>query len=311
MTSFIQRSKRETRYYRNAVERHWDPADIELDEDRRNIIGAYEAAIEEGREDDFEAMLDGIRRSLAKFGAGEQSVTEDLAPLAVTLDGTEDQMFLTTQMYEEAKHADFFDRYWNEVVHPVEDEVGLERSSPFDEEWYDEEYHELFDREEEVLHSLLEDDSPENVARAFCHYHLVVEGILAQTGYYGLTKLFEDGHEQEGVPALPGLTEGLKLIRGDEGRHVGFGMAKLKGLVERDEVDPMLLSKTVGELLGLVEGTLTPDEDEDTDEGPDVLDDDELAEYAMGKHSERMEQITEVSEDIPDVEELTRLEAAD
>jgi len=311
MASFIDGSRRETRYYRNAVERHWDPAEIVLDEDRKNLIETYQMAVEEGREDDFEALMDGLRRSLAKFGAGEQSVTEDLAPLAVALDEIEDEMFVTTQMYEEAKHADFFDRYWDNVVHPVEDEMGVERSSPFDEEWYDDEYHELFDREEEALHSLLEDDSPENLARAFCHYHLVVEGILAQTGYYGLSKLFAGGHEEEGVPALPGLTKGLEKIRGDEGRHVGFGMSKLKRLVSEEDVDPMLLSETVGELLGLIEGTLTPDEDDDTDEGPDVLEENELAEYAMTKHSERMSQITNAGENIPDVEELTRLEAAD
>ena len=311
MASFIDGTKRETRYYRNAVERHWDPADIELAEDRKNLIATYHDAVESGREDDFDGLMRGLRRSLAKFGAGEQSVTEDLAPLGVALDDIESQMFVTTQMYEEAKHADFFDRYWDEVVHPMEDEMGIERSSPFDEEWYDDEYFELFDREEEALHSLLEDDSPENLARAFCHYHLVVEGILAQTGYYGLTKLFAGGHEEEGVPHMPGLVEGLELIRGDEGRHVGFGMAKLKGLVEDEQVDPMLLSETVGELIGLIEGTLTPDEEDDTDDGPDVLEEGELAEYAMTKHTERMQQITDVSEDIPDVQELTRLEPAD
>jgi ribonucleoside-diphosphate reductase beta chain len=311
MASFIDGTKREARYYRNAVERHWDPAEIKLDEDRKNLIETYEEAVESDRMEDFEAMLDGIRRSLAKFGAGEQSVTEDLAPLGVALDEIEDEMFVTTQMYEEAKHADFFDRYWDEVIHPVEDEIGVERSSPFDDEWYDDEYHELFDREEKALHSLLDDDSSDNIARAFCHYHLVVEGILAQTGYYGLTKLFEGGHEDEGVPPLPGLVEGLESIRGDEGRHVGFGMSKLKRLVSEEGVDPVLLSETVGELIGLVEGTLTPDEDEDTDEGPDVLEEGELAEYAMTKHTERMQQITDASEDIPDVEELTRLEAAD
>lgn len=55
-------------------------------------------------------------------------------------------MFLTTQMYEEAKHADFFDRYWDEVVHPLEDEVRAKRSCPSDAQWYDKEYRELFDR---------------------------------------------------------------------------------------------------------------------------------------------------------------------
>lgn len=79
--------------YWNAVERHWDPDSIDLSTDRERLA-----------ELDLATFTD-LRRTLALFGAGEAAVTEDLAPLAVVLEGIEDQMFITTQLYEEAKHA--------------------------------------------------------------------------------------------------------------------------------------------------------------------------------------------------------------
>lgn len=288
--TLIDREARSARYYRNAVERHWDPAEIDLDADREALLAADEA------------FLDGLRVSLAKFGAGEQSVTEDLAPLAVVLDDLEDELFVTTQLYEEAKHTDFFDRYWSEVVNGVERERGLELSSPTSASWFDDDYVELFERNETAMARLLTDDTPENRARAYCHYHLTIEGILAQTGYYGLTQTYSGGHA--GVPQLDGLVEGLTRIRGDEGRHVGFGMAKLRTLVQEEGVDPDLLRETAGDLVELVRATLTPDADAD---GP-VVDDDALTTYALDKHSQRMRQITNASADIPDVDELTSIE---
>ena len=280
------------RYYRNAVERHWDPLDVDLSADREHVAELDDEVFEQ------------LHVSLAKFGAGEQSVTEDLSPLAVVLEDVEDQLFVTTQLYEEAKHTDFFDRYWKQVIHPEEDDRGLPRSSPLDPRWFDDDYVELFERNDEAMARLLTDDTPENRARAYCHYHLVIEGILAQTGYYGLTKVWGPGVEE--VPELPGLVEGINLIRQDEGRHVGFGMAKLRDLVQSGAVDADLLDETVGELVGLVQGTLTPDEEVPEEE--QVLEEDELTDYAVGKHVERMGQITDAAQAIPDVDQLTALE---
>ena len=284
------------RYYRNAVERHWDPQDIDLSTDRENISELPDEVFQQ------------LHVSLAKFGAGEQSVTEDLSPLAVVLEEVEDQLFLTTQLYEEAKHTDFFDQYWKQVIHPEEDARGWDRSTPLDPEWFDDDYVELFDRNDEAMHRLLADDTPENRAKAYCHYHLVIEGILAQTGYYGLTKVW--GPQVEEYPELPGLVEGINLIRQDEGRHVGFGMAKLRDLVQSGAVSPELLDTTVGELVGLVQGTLTPDEEteEAMEDLPEVLEEDELTNYAVSKHTERMGQITDAAQAIPDVDQLTALE---
>ncbi|SEH18030.1 ribonucleoside-diphosphate reductase beta chain [Natronorubrum sediminis] len=289
----LDHTVRPHRYYRNAVEKHWDPHEIDLETDREEITELHDVA--------FEAL----KESLALFGAGEESVTEDLAPLAVALDDIGDQMFITTQLYEESKHTDFFDRYWREVIHAEEERRGQSLSSPSDEKWFNEPYDELFERNERAMARLLEDDSPENRAKAHCHYHLTIEGILAQTGYYGLTLAY--GKNEPELPDLPGLVEGLKLIRSDEGRHVGFGMAQLKSLVIDGEVEADLLRETVGDLVPLVQKSLVTDDGASSSDGPGPSPTD-LSEYAYNKHEQRMKQITTASEKIPDVEELTELE---
>ncbi|MCY4729756.1 ribonucleoside-diphosphate reductase [Natronomonas gomsonensis] len=295
----LDRESRGTRYYRNAVERHWDPFDIDLEADREALVESLQSV------PDAEERLDNFRMGVARFGAGEQAVTEDLAPLATALDDIDDQLFITTQLYEEGKHTDHFDRYWREVIHPVEEELGFETSSPTDEKWFNEAYDDLFERNEEAMHRLLDEPTPENFARAYCHYHLVIEGILAQTGYYGLQQAYsKDNHPD--LPHLPGLYEGFTLIRQDEGRHVGFGMAKLKELVSEGDVDPSLLDETVNELLPLVDGiAANPDEEYREDIGPSP---EELQQFATEKHLQRMEQIKDAAEDVPDLESLTELE---
>ena len=295
----LDRGSRGTRYYRNAVERHWDPHDIDLETDRERLV-AYLRDVDEP-----ERYFSAMRMGIARFGAGEQAVTEDLAPLTVALSDIDDQLFITSQLYEEGKHTEHFDRYWREVVHEVEAELGLEHSSPTDDEWFNDPYHELFRRNEEAMHALLDDPTPEDFAVAYAHYHLVIEGILAQTGYYGMQQSYaEDSYPD--LPHLPGLYEGFTRIRQDEGRHVGFGMAKLKELVTDEGVDPRLLDDTVNELLPLVNGiAANPDDQYVEDVGPQP---EELQSFATKKHVQRMEQITDAAADVPDLESLTELE---
>ena len=298
----LDRDSRGIRYYRNAVERHWDPFDVSLEDDVANLQTFLQDV------DEPVDYLDGLRMSLARFGAGEQAVTEDLVPLALALEGIEDQMFVTTQLYEEAKHTDFFDRYWREVIHETEDALGFERSSPTAARWFNDEYHELFERNERAMDALLADDSPETFARAYAHYHLVIEGILAQTGYYGLQQSYSADRHPE-LPYLPGLYEGFTAIRQDEGRHVGFGMTRLKTLVSDGAVDPQLLEETVAELMPLVTGIAANEDDPYLD---DVgVSTEELYEFAAEKHVQRMQQITDAAQEVPDLETLTRLDGVD
>ena len=295
----LDRDSRSFRYFRNAVERHWDPGEIDLATDREGAMALDDET------------FDRFRGAVAKFGAGEQAVTEDLAPLAVVTDDDADEAFLTTQLYEEAKHMDFFDRYWREVVTPAERERGLEPSLPTEDRWYVPAYDELFERTQDAMAHLLEEDTPETRAKAYCHYHLTVEGILAQTGYYGLHRTF--GPETERMPTMAGLVEGLASIRSDEGRHVGFGMAKLKALVD-DGLDPQLLHDTVTELVPLVVETTTHmlptdaelEERGETLPGPSA---DDLQAYAVEKHQQRMGQITDAAAELPSVDSLVALES--
>jgi ribonucleoside-diphosphate reductase beta chain len=151
---------------------------------------------------------------------------------------------------------------------------------------------------------LLEDDSPEALAEAFCHYHLVVESVLAQTGYYGIQSSWSPTGadlDAEGEPVhLEGLVEGITRIRSDEGRHVGFGMHEVQRLVSEAGVDPATVEDTLGELLPLVAGIVDNPDSE--------IDSSALVEYATDKLGRRIEVITDTSADLPPVERLVHVE---
>ncbi|WP_255197398.1 ribonucleoside-diphosphate reductase [Halorarius litoreus] len=291
-------------YFRHAVYNHWDPyEDIPeelLERDRQALLEA-----------DFdEEDSDGLAQGLALFGAGEEAVTEDLAPLSMVLDSIDDQMFISSQIYEEAKHTQFFDRYWRDVLIPVSEERGWEPAMPTDDRYFMDEYVELFDAVEDSMHRLLEADTPENRVTAYCHYHLVVESVLAQTGYFGLTSAFQEETMDElivddapEVPHLPGLVSGLSYIRSDEGRHVGFGMHKVQQHIAEDGVDPQVVRDTLQSLMPKVAAIVTYD-DQFVNPVP-------LVTYARDKLSRRIEIITDADAEIPDVDELVSLDGSD
>ena len=286
-------------YFEHAVYNHWDPyEDIpqsDLDADREKMIND-----EDLTEEEFEEFM----MVLALFGAGEEAVAEDLAPLAIALDDIDDQMFITSQLYEEAKHTQFFDRYWREVVLPVADEHGFETTYPTNQRFFNEGYIELFEENEAAMDQLLTDDTPENRAKAYCHYHLVVESVLAQTGYYGLTSVFSPGGDddvpQRDLPHLEGLVQGVTYIRSDEGRHVGFGMQKIQELIAEEGVDPQVVQDTLQDLMPHVANTLS--------RFTEITDPVPLVEYSRDKLTRRIEIITDADAEIPDVETLVEVD---
>ena len=288
-------------YFRNAVYRHWDPyediPDALLEQDHERMVA------DEPTEQEFEDF----RRLVAMFGAGEEAVTEDLAPLLLVTDDTDEQTFLTSQLYEEAKHTAFFDRYWRKVIDPVAEELGHEVTAPTDQRYFNDDYVALFDATEAAMERLLDDDSPEARARAFCHYHLVVESVLAQTGYYSIQSIYSprgaDGVAAREMPHLEGLVEGVTRIRSDEGRHVGFGMAKVREYVQDGGVDGDVVQETLSALMSHVAGVVTA--------ASSTADPAPLVEYAHGKLSRRIEIITDADAAVPSVEELVRLEGTD
>ncbi|ADB62957.1 ribonucleotide reductase (plasmid) [Haloterrigena turkmenica DSM 5511] len=229
------------RLVRSAIEYHWDPAAID--------VRADQEAVSELSRVEFTRL----RGLLAQFGAGERAVTTDLAPLAVVLDGSDEQRYIATQLYDEARHTELFDRYWKRVIRPEEESRGLIPTEPMADRWSHDDYRELFDRTSNAMARLLERDTSETRARAFCHYHLTVEGILAQTAYRWVETRYSG--ELEAVPELPGLVNGFRYLRRDEGRHVSFGVTKVRKLVDKG-VDPETIVETIDELVPLVETTI-------------------------------------------------------
>jgi ribonucleoside-diphosphate reductase beta chain len=283
-------------YFENAVYRHWDPYAIEgFEEDKEKM---------KAEEDFTEAEYEELRQTIGRFGAGEEAVTEDLMPLALVLEDINDQMFITSQIYEEAKHTQFFDRYWREVINPVAEHHGFEVTLPTDQRYFNDHYVQLFDKTEAAMHKLLEEDTPKNRAIAYCHYHLVVESVLAQTGYYGIESTFSprgsDGVAIRDFPDLDGLVAGVMKIRSDEGRHVGFGMHKVQDYVARGEVDPDVIQETLQDLMPHVAGTVS-DFYEAVNPAP-------LVDYSRDKLTRRIEIITDSEARIPGVDELVKLD---
>ncbi|GAB4416500.1 MAG: R2-like ligand-binding oxidase [Anaerolineales bacterium] len=185
----------------------WNPADIDLLQDKAD----WQALTAEEK--------DLIWRLLAMFVAGEEAVTLDLLPLieVIAREGRlEEEMFLTTFLFEEAKHTDFFRRFLDEVA---EAPVDLAQ-------YHTENYSHLFYTAlPQTLLGLKEDPGPAAQIRASVTYNMVVEGVLAETGYHAFFSMLERND------LMPGLRQGIGLLKQDESRHIAYGVYLLSRLV--------------------------------------------------------------------------------
>ena len=82
-------------------------------------------------------------------------------------------------------------------------------------------YHDL----PNALMRLLTDTSHAAQAEAGCVYHVMIEGVLAETGYYGF------GQALRARSLLPGLLRGIELVQRDEARHIAYGVYLLQRLI--------------------------------------------------------------------------------
>jgi ribonucleoside-diphosphate reductase beta chain len=190
----------------------WDPRDIDLTQDRQDWLGLSDEHKER------------LRNLILGFQAGEEAVTLDLAPLIITMarEGRlEEEMFLTTFLWEEAKHTEFFRRILDEVLQEHEDLNVLMRPAN--------NTRDLFrDDLPRVMNRLLTDPSPENQVKASILYNMIIEGVLAETGYYNFSRLLGQS------TMMPGLLQGIQLIKRDESRHIAYGVFLICRLVAQN-----------------------------------------------------------------------------
>jgi ribonucleoside-diphosphate reductase beta chain len=209
----------------------WDPYDVDLSRDRA----------------DWLSLTDNQREVLLQltslFQAGEESVTLDLLPLLMVVANEgrlEEELFLTSFLWEEGKHMEFFRRVLDEVCVETGD---LER-------FHGPSYRRLFYEELPAsMAALVDDPSPGAQARAVVTYTMIVEGVLAETGYYSYFESLEQND------LLPGLRSGVAKLKQDESRHIAYGIYLLARLLaEHDEWDT--IETRMGELLPLAMGVI-------------------------------------------------------
>lgn len=214
------------RLYAKAL-RHgiWNPHAIDFGPDR----------------DDWQKMnpreQDLLLRLTAMFQAGEEAVTLDLLPLIQIIAGEgrlEEEMFLTTFLADEAKHTDFFNTFLADVAGCTE---PLSR-------FHGENYRIIFYQAlPEALNRLRGDSTPAAQVRAAVTYNLIVEGVLAETGYHA----YETVLRTHGI--LPGQQQGIAHLKQDESRHIAYGVYLIERLIA---AEPGLWAVAEEQLNGLL-----------------------------------------------------------
>ena len=171
--------------YRLWERQSWASHQISLEQDRRD----WESLSDE----EHDEMMWG----LAAFFVGEERVTNQFSGLVMAAEDKHEEAFLLTQQVDEARHAQHFNRLYEEVFdYDGSFEDRLERArrdlTP--------DYFKLFDGYLVEAHeALLADPRDVGLKVDFVTiYHMVIEGTLALTGQYFQT----DNLERRGI--LPG-----------------------------------------------------------------------------------------------------------
>lgn len=259
------------RDYQLARKFAWNPETIDLAQDQRDW-----ATLDPGEQDVLKNLL-------AMFLQGEESVATDLTPMlwAVGQMGgrREEEMFLTTQLFDESQHVEFFSR-WIDAV-----------SGPYDPTpYWGPSYRGLFLEElPQALRALLHDQAPPAMARALLTYHVMVEGTLAETGYQAAFTACR----RRGV--LPGLTQGFEYIKRDESRHIAYGLYALQNLIKaHPDLWEMVVTHSDA-LLRLAVGVIPEALERYGDNVPFGLSLDEFSAYAVDQFSKRFARLEAVA----------------
>ena len=224
--------------YRLWERQSWSSHEIDLAQDLRD----WDALPREERD----SMLWG----LSAFFVGEERVANQFAGLVLAAEDKHEEAFLLTQHVDEARHAQHFNRLYEEVFrYDGSFEERLERAR----EDLTDDYFLLFDHHLVDAHQALLDDPTSIEAKVdfVTTYHMVIEGTLALTGQYFQT----NNIERRGI--MPGHLEAFNRISQDEHRHVAYGTWFLQQKARDPELAKRIQNKLV-ETLPAAAGVLVP-----------------------------------------------------
>lgn len=260
------------RDYQLAKKFAWNPQDLDLQTDARDWLTL------DDREQDVVLNL------LSMFVKGEEAVASELAPLLFALgklgNVREEEMFVTSQIFDESIHVEFFHRWFDEVVRAPVDHS----------KYWGENYRAIFDNAlPYALDALVTDHAPRALARAYVAYHIVVEGTLAETGYHAIFLACQRRS------VLPGLRQGIEYVKRDESRHIAYGIYALQRLIRNDGALMEFVNDELNRLLpfalGVIPDAIAPYGD-DVPFGIDLL---EMTEFAIDQFNKRLNAIERVA----------------
>jgi ribonucleoside-diphosphate reductase beta chain len=188
------------------------------------------------------------------FFNGEERVTATLAPFVWAAPTPEIEIFLSTQMVDEARHTVFFDRWWREVVGTESKDLKelLAEIRPETNEGYNTLFYDRLPSTAQRMASNPRDFDA--FVEGVTIYHIIVEATIALTGQrFELESMREIGTTDRG------FYRGFTAVARDESRHVNFGIKVLQEAVrENPERFAPLIQRTLVECLPLIAGTLEP-----------------------------------------------------
>lgn len=195
--------------------------------------------------------------SLSSFYIGEERVAADLAPFVMAAPTGEVEIFLATQLVDEARHAAFFDRFMAEVMALEPDDIrGRLREM---EKLMQPAWRRVFDDELRGVAKRIvaRPDDLDLFVEGIVVYHLVIEGVLAMTGQHQILKYLE-AHE-----IYPGFREGFSRVEQDEHRHIAFGVRFLADACEQQPRYRELIVEKISELVPVACHVFVPPGTED------------------------------------------------
>jgi ribonucleoside-diphosphate reductase beta chain len=187
----------------------WSAHAIDLSQDRLD----WEALGKDDREE--------VAWNLSSFFVGEERVATQFSGLVRAYESQGEEAFLTTQQVDEVRHAQHFNRFFEQVIgYAGSFDTRLERAR----EDLTDAFLVLFDEHlVDAQERLFADPSDVEAKVDFVViYHMLIEGTLALTGQNFITLAFE----RDGI--FPGFLEGFRKISQDEHRHVAYGTWFLK-----------------------------------------------------------------------------------
>ncbi|TMD93883.1 MAG: hypothetical protein E6I72_14150 [Chloroflexi bacterium] len=228
--------------YRRWEAQQWSVGDIDFSLDRQDWLQATEL--------EKKATLWSHRL----FFNGEERVTSTLAPFVWAAPTPEIEIFLSTQMVDEARHTVFFEKWWRDVAGTDARDMTqlLQEIRPEANEGYNSLFYDRLPATAQRLASNPKDFDA--FVEGVTLYHIVIEATIALTGQrFELESMREQGLTERG------FYRGFTAVARDESRHVSFGIKVLRDAVREnaDRYAP-LIQKTLVECLPLITGTLDP-----------------------------------------------------